>query len=85
MAVNISRSQRASLHDGMTDGKYRKRRPDTEPTVDSALTQTERASLHPWMNYGFINGQSGYMVAGDGSSIGSPADGEKVTGYGTTS
>ena len=55
MAVNTSRSMNDSLHEGTTDGKYRKVRPDTqvlhieghEATVDN------KQSLHPFYGYGF--------------------------------
>lgn len=57
MTVNISRSQNASLLEGATDGKYRKRRPDTEviPAMGDSVVMANRASLHPDMNWGFIN------------------------------
>ena len=56
MAVNGSRSQRASLLDGATDGKYRKVRPDTEqaPLSGDEQTLASRQHLHPDMNYDFI-------------------------------
>ncbi len=55
MAVNNSRSQTQSMHEGATDGKYRKARPDTEVVSGFGNEQTlhERSQLHaPW-NYGF--------------------------------
>lgn len=57
MTVNISRSQNESLQNGATDGKYRKRRPDTEvqPANGDAVVMANRASLHPDMNWGFVN------------------------------
>lgn len=57
MAVNHFRSQRDSLLYGTTDGKYRKRRPDTEvqPMAGDKETADSRGHLHPPMNYGFIN------------------------------
>lgn len=57
MTVNISRSQNSSLLEGATDGKYRKRRPDTEvvPGMGDSGVLANRASLHPDMNWGFIN------------------------------
>jgi hypothetical protein len=59
MTVNISRSQNAELNEGATDGKYRKRRPNT--TVATGMGDQEvvkdRAGLHPYMNYGFINSE----------------------------
>ena len=59
MAVNTSRSMNDSLHEGTTDGKYRKVRPDTtvvdhdgnEKTVDN------RQSLNPFYGYGFITSE----------------------------
>lgn len=55
MAVNSSRSQRASLNEGATDGKYRKVRPNTEPGVPGAAeTMKNRQHLHEWWNYGTI-------------------------------
>ena len=59
MTVNISRSQNESLIDGTTDGKYRKRRPDTEvqPGDGDAAVMANRASLHPDMNWGYINSE----------------------------
>lgn len=60
MAVNASRSQNADMLEGATDGKYRKRRPNT--TVAAGMgDQTvvaNRADLHPYMNYGFINSEA---------------------------
>jgi hypothetical protein len=59
MTVNISRSQNAELNEGATDGKYRKRRPHTtvQPGAGDELVQKNRAGLHPYMNYGFINSE----------------------------
>ncbi len=59
MTVNYLRSVNAELNEGATDGKYRKRRPNT--TVSKGMgDQTvvkNRAGLHPYMNYGFINSE----------------------------
>lgn len=59
MTVNVSRSQNAELNEGATDGKYRKRRPNT--TVAQGMGDQDvvknRAGLHPYMNYGFINSE----------------------------
>jgi hypothetical protein len=60
MAVNISRSQSADMLEGATDGKYRKRRPNTTVTPgmgDQKVVQN-RAGLHPYYNYGYINQES---------------------------
>jgi hypothetical protein len=53
MTVNSSRSMNQSLDAGATDGKYRKSRPDTEVTMDSAPTEANRQTLHPFYGYGF--------------------------------
>lgn len=59
MAVNKSRSENDSLLEGATDGKYRKRRPNT--TVQAGMgdqtVQQNRAGLHPYWNFGFINSE----------------------------
>ena len=59
MTVNNSRSQNAGLQDGATDGKYRKRRPNVvvAPGMGDELVVQNRADLHPYMNYGFINSE----------------------------
>ena len=59
MTVNNSRSQNTSMEEGATDGKYRKRRPNTEvvPGLGDQLVVKNRAGLHPYMNYGFINSE----------------------------
>lgn len=65
MTVNSSRSENESLIEGTTDGKYRKRRPNT--TVASGmgdqLVVKNRAGLHPYMNYGFINSEEAAKVS----------------------
>ncbi len=64
MTVNISRNQNASLIEGATDGKYRKRRPDTEvaPGMGDQQTHRSREHLHANMNYGFVNTEASGMV-----------------------
>ena len=59
MTVNNSRSENASMEEGATDGKYRKRRPNTTvaPAMGDELIVKNRAGLHPYMNYGFINSE----------------------------
>ena len=64
MAVNESHSLNASLSDGVTDGKYRKVRPNTtiaEGTGDD-LTLANRRGLHPYWNYDFIDQEAPSMV-----------------------
>jgi hypothetical protein len=59
MTVRKARSQNADMLEGATDGKYRKRRPNTTVAVgsgDEKIVQN-RAGLHPYMNYGFINSE----------------------------
>ena len=59
MAVNQSRSLNGDMSEGATDGKYLKRRPNT--TVAAGMGDQDvvknRAGLHPYMNYGFINSE----------------------------
>lgn len=59
MTVRKARSENASLREGATDGKYRKRRPNTElaPGMGDQLVVANRGGLHPYMNYGFINSE----------------------------
>jgi hypothetical protein len=59
MAVNTSRSMNEGLNEGSTDGKYRKRRPNTTvaPGQGDEKVVQDRAGLHPYMNYGFINSE----------------------------
>ena len=59
MAVNKSRSENDSLLEGATDGKYRKARPNTEklPGMGDQTVEQNRAGLHPYWNYGFINSE----------------------------
>jgi hypothetical protein len=60
MAVNKSRSENESLQEGATDGKYYKRRPNTTvaPGQGDQTVVQNRAGLHPYMNYGFINDEN---------------------------
>jgi hypothetical protein len=57
MAVYQYRSRSNSLAEGATDGKYRKVRPNTEvaPGLGEELVKANRAGLHPFFNYGFID------------------------------
>jgi len=64
MTVRKVRSENADMLEGATDGKYRKRRPNT--TVAAGMgdekIQQNRAGLHPYMNYGFINSEESNKV-----------------------
>jgi hypothetical protein len=64
MTVNYLRSQNAELNTGSTDGKYRKRRPNTTvaPAMGDELVVKNRAGLHPYMNYGFVNSEETSQV-----------------------
>ena len=64
MAVNSSRSMNNSLNEGATDGKYRKARPNTTviPGLGDQKVKQNRAGLHPYMNYGFINSEEASKV-----------------------
>ncbi len=59
MAVNTSRSMNESLHEGSTDGKYRKVRPDTQVgDVEGDIKTTDnRQSLNPFWGYGFVTSE----------------------------
>lgn len=53
----------AELREGTTDGRYRKARPNTSLGDDrnaqgNSLTARERATLHPFHGYGFVNSEA---------------------------
>jgi len=64
MTVNHSRSAATSLEEGATDGKYRKRRPNTTviPGDGDQTVQKNRDGLHPYWNFGFINSEEANKV-----------------------
>ena len=64
MTVRKAMSENAALEMGVTDGKYRKRRPNTTvaPAMGDELVVKNRAGLHPYMNYGFINSEDTSQV-----------------------
>ena len=64
MTVNHSRSMSESLNTGTYEGKYRFRRPNTEviPGDGDQTVQKNRAGLHPYWNYGFINSEESNKV-----------------------
>jgi len=59
MTVRKAMSENSALLEGATDGKYRKRRPNTTvaPAQGDDLVVKNRSGLHPYMNYGFINSE----------------------------
>ena len=59
MTVRKAMSSNVALEMGATDGKYRKRRPNTTvaPAQGDDLVVKNRSGLHPYMNYGFINSE----------------------------
>lgn len=61
---NESRSLNGDMTEGATDGKYRKARPNTtvQPAMGDQLVKKNRGSLHPYMNYGFINSEQSDKV-----------------------
>lgn len=65
MTVPYRRSPNEELKAGSTDGKYRKRRPNTtvaEGMGDQTVV-ANRSGLHPYMNYGFINSEEPNKVS----------------------
>lgn len=64
MTVRKAMSVNAALEEGATDGKYRKRRPNVTiaPGMGDQLVIKNRAGLHPYMNYGFINSEEASQV-----------------------
>lgn len=65
MARRLFRSPNASMAEGATDGKYRKARPNTEVAtgMGEEIVRANRAALHPFWNYDFINSQEPSMVS----------------------
>jgi hypothetical protein len=59
MAVNTSRSMNEGLHEGSTDGKYRKVRPNTEVAdiEGNEITTDNKQTLHPFYGYGFATSE----------------------------
>jgi len=75
MAVYQNRSRKKGLEDGATDGKYRKVRPNTEvsPGLGEELVKANRAGLHPFFNYGFIDTETQNKVVPGASDAKSAA------------
>lgn len=68
MAVNTSRSMIESMHEGLSDGKYRKARPDTEVIPALSMgTREERQALHPFYGYGYPTTEAPVKVLPDGT------------------
>lgn len=67
----MERSKKAELHEGATDGKYRKVRPNTHvvPGLGDEIVTANRAGLHPFYNYGFIDTESTSMVSPGESNV----------------
>ena len=80
MTVRKVRSENSGLLEGATDGKYRKRRPNTtvEPDMGDQKVVQNRSGLHPYMNYGFINSEEPAKVnpLGQGKRIMEPTTGQ---------
>lgn len=57
MTQNNSRSLKASIAEGSTDGKYRKVAPNrtVDPGMGEEITKANRADLHPYWNYDYID------------------------------
>jgi hypothetical protein len=68
MAVNTSRSLNGDLHYGMTDGKYRKNRPNVGgDDVSFDTTLATRADLPSQYGYGYIGDERHPQQLPDGS------------------
>jgi hypothetical protein len=67
----MERSKKQELHEGATDGKYRKVRPNTHvvPGLGDEIVTANRAGLHPFYNYGFIDTESTSMVSPGESNV----------------
>jgi len=65
MAVYQYKSPNQAMNEGATDGKYRKARPHTDvaPGLGEELVKANRAGLHPFFNYGFIDTESSNQVS----------------------
>jgi hypothetical protein len=53
------------LSEGSTDGKYRKRRPDTTlaDLAGDRVIEQNRDGLNPFYNYGYVNSEAQAKVA----------------------
>ena len=60
-----NKSLNNSVHEGSTDGKYRKVRPNTTvaPGTGEDLMLANRRALHPYWNYDFIDQEMPNKVA----------------------
>lgn len=61
-----NRSLNQSIVEGATDGKYRKARPNTTVSPESAETLDNRRTLHPDYGYGFATAETNAKVAPGG-------------------
>jgi len=78
----MERSKKQELHEGATDGKYRKVRPNTHVVqgMGDEIVTANRAGLHPFYNYGFIDTEAPSMVSPGASDVKSSS----VPSYGNT-
>ena len=77
-----NKSLNQSVHEGATDGKYRKVRPNTTvaPGTGDELTKANRRALHAYWNYDFIDQESPSKVApGSGTTASSGAQSMAVS------
>lgn len=65
---NEERSLNGDLHEGSTDGKYRKHAPDRGGHVEYSDT-LNRQSLHPDYGYGYMGTEAPMKVTPDGKVV----------------
>jgi len=68
-----NRSERSSLEEGATDGKYRKVRPNTqvvEPQNGHRAMMVDRAGLNPDLGYDYIAAEARVVVNPTGRIVG---------------
>lgn len=65
---NEERSLNGDLHEGSTDGKYRKAAPDRGGHVSHADT-ANRSHLHPYYGYGYLGAEAPMKATPDGKLV----------------
>jgi len=67
----MERSKTEELNEGATDGKYRKVRPNTHVAqgLGDEIVTANRAGLHPFYNYGFIDTETPSKVSPGASNV----------------